>query len=194
MRNITIGGWLGLCVLLVSSGWVHADCLIRKDGRSFSGRVEPRAHGYRLIRANGPDLYFRRSAVAAIRKGTDCTRRPPASERSGTVAPAVPTSARSPGPAIPRVRLSKRPFRGEPISLNVVHADLRDVLHLLADSGGYNLVVAPDVQGEVTLNVRDVPWDQLFDLLVHMYGYAYHRVGTVLIVAPRDRILQMHDP
>ncbi len=48
---------------------------------------------------------------------------------------------------------------GAAIDLDVEHADIRDVLRLLADAGHVNLVVANDVDGKVTLRVKHVAWD-----------------------------------
>jgi type II secretory pathway component HofQ len=48
---------------------------------------------------------------------------------------------------------------GAPIDLDVNHADVRDVLRLLADTANVNLVIADDVAGKVTLKLKRVAWD-----------------------------------
>jgi type IV pilus assembly protein PilQ len=48
---------------------------------------------------------------------------------------------------------------GTPVDLDLVHADVRDVLRMLADTANVNLVVSDDVDGKVTLKLKRVPWD-----------------------------------
>ena len=48
---------------------------------------------------------------------------------------------------------------GATIDLDVTHADIKDVLRLLADTASINLVVSDDVDGKVTLKLKRVPWD-----------------------------------
>ena len=52
-------------------------------------------------------------------------------------------------------------YRGTTRDLDVKDADIRDVFRLLADTGKFNLVVADDVRGKVTLRLSRVPWDQI---------------------------------
>jgi type IV pilus assembly protein PilQ len=67
--------------------------------------------------------------------------------------------------APPRARAGSDPcrpgakHRGAPVDLDVKDADLHDVMRLLADVGGINLVIASDVRGKVTLRVKRVAWD-----------------------------------
>jgi len=78
------------------------------------------------------------------------------------------------------------------VSLEVVDADLRDLLETLGQMGGLNVLIAPDVQGKVTLRVKDVPWDQLLDLITRMYHLAYRVEGKVIVVASPDRLQKMY--
>ncbi len=58
------------------------------------------------------------------------------------------------------------------------------MLQVLADYAGINLVASDDVQGNVTLRLQDVPWDQALDLVLRSKGLAQRHEGNVLLVAP----------
>jgi type IV pilus assembly protein PilQ len=73
---------------------------------------------------------------------------------------------------------------GKRISLDVVRADLHDVLRMLADQGRLNLVVAEGVQGKVTLRLRDVPWNEVLETVLASHGLGTERRGNVVRVAP----------
>src|SRR4051812_3150931 len=55
-------------------------------------------------------------------------------------------------------------FKGKPISLQVRDAEVADVLRLIGEASGFNVVIGDDVKGKVTLALTDVPWDQALDL------------------------------
>jgi type II secretory pathway component HofQ len=79
--------------------------------------------------------------------------------------------------APPRVE-SKR------INLDVVRADVHNVLRMLADVGRLNLVVSEHVQGEVTLKLKNVPWREALDVVLASKGLGQELQGNVLRVAP----------
>jgi type IV pilus assembly protein PilQ len=79
---------------------------------------------------------------------------------------------------------SAAPYQGEPLSLNFQDVEVRSVLQVLADYAGVNLVASDAVQGNVTLRLQDVPWDQALDLVLRSKGLAQRREGNVLLVAP----------
>lgn len=77
----------------------------------------------------------------------------------------------------------KKQYAGKPISLDLLDADLRNVLRLIADVTGTNIVIEPDVAGKVTLKVEQVPWDQVLDMVLSMNGLGMERSGNVIRVA-----------
>ncbi|KEY86068.1 pilus assembly protein PilQ [Pseudomonas capeferrum] len=79
---------------------------------------------------------------------------------------------------------SAMPYRGEPLSLNFQDVQVRAVLQVLADYAGVNLVASDSVQGNITLRLQDVPWDQALDLVLRSKGLARREEGNVLLVAP----------
>src|SRR5690606_15811126 len=62
------------------------------------------------------------------------------------------------------------------------------VLQLLAETSGLNIVVSDTVQGNVTLRLQNVPWDQALDILMTTKGLDMRRNGNVMIVAPAQEI------
>jgi len=79
-------------------------------------------------------------------------------------------------------------YVGETMSLNFQEVEVRAVLQLLADFTGFNVVVSDAVQGSITLNLQDVPWDQALDLVLKSKGLGKRLEGNVLLIAPSEDI------
>lgn len=79
-------------------------------------------------------------------------------------------------------------YTGEKLSLNFQDIDVRSVLQLIADFTDLNLVASDTVQGNITLRLQNVPWDQALDLVLKTKGLDKRKVGNVLLVAPADEI------
>ena len=79
-------------------------------------------------------------------------------------------------------------YTGEKLSLNFQDIDVRSVLQLIADFTDLNLVASDTVQGNITLRLQNVPWDQALDLVLKTKGLDKRQVGNVLLVAPADEI------
>ena len=84
--------------------------------------------------------------------------------------------------------LAATSYTGERLSLNFQDIATRAVLQLLADTGGVNMVVSDAVQSSVTLQLRDVPWDQVLDIILTTEGLDMHRDGNVIVVAPPEEL------
>ncbi len=85
-------------------------------------------------------------------------------------------------------RKDKFGFTGEKLSLNFQDIEVRSVLQLLADFTGLNLVVSDSVEGNLTLRLKNVPWDQAMDIILKTKGLAQRKAGNVILVAPTDEI------
>jgi type IV pilus assembly protein PilQ len=79
-------------------------------------------------------------------------------------------------------------YSGEKLSLNFQDIDVRSVLQLIADFTELNLVASDTVQGNITLRLQNVPWDQALDLVLKTKGLDKRKIGNVLLVAPADEI------
>lgn len=86
--------------------------------------------------------------------------------------------------------LAESPREARRISIDVVRADIHDVLRLLAEKGGLNVVVADEVQGKVTLRLRDVPWRQALDTVLASRGLGHELKGNVMRVAPMTQLAE----
>jgi len=79
-------------------------------------------------------------------------------------------------------------FTGERLSLNFQDIEVRSVLQLLADFTGLNLVVSDSVVGNLTLRLKNVPWDQAMDIILKTKGLDKRQAGNVILIAPTDEI------
>ena len=79
-------------------------------------------------------------------------------------------------------------YTGERLTLNFQDIETRAVLQLLAETSGRNIVVSDTVQGNVTLRLRNVPWDQALDIVMTTKGLDMRENGNVIIVAPAEEI------
>ncbi len=78
----------------------------------------------------------------------------------------------------------KKEYTGERLSLNFQNIEVRAVLQLIADFTGVNMVTSDSVQGNVTLRLKNVPWDQALDIILKTKGLAKRQKGNVMLVAP----------
>ncbi len=78
----------------------------------------------------------------------------------------------------------KKTYRGKKLSLNFQDIEVRSVLQLLADFTDKNIVVSDSVKGNITLRLKDVPWDQALDIVLESKGLAMRSNGNVIWVAP----------
>ena len=77
----------------------------------------------------------------------------------------------------------KKAYRGKKLSLNFQDIEVRSVLQLLADFTDKNIVVSDSVTGNITLRLKDVPWDQALDIVLESKGLAMRSNGNVIWVA-----------
>jgi type IV pilus assembly protein PilQ len=79
-------------------------------------------------------------------------------------------------------------YSGQRLTLNFQDIETRAVLQLLAETSGRNIVVSDTVQGNVTLRLRNVPWDQALDIVMTTKGLDMRQNGNVIMVAPAEEI------
>jgi len=90
----------------------------------------------------------------------------------------------------PRLQaLADKPrYTGEKLTLNFQNVEIRAVLQVLADFTGLNIIASDTVTGNITLRLKDVPWDQALDIILRAKGLDKRVTGTVIWVAPRDEL------
>jgi len=79
-------------------------------------------------------------------------------------------------------------FSGEKLSLNFQSIEVRALLQVIADFTNFNVVTSDTVTGNVTLRLKDVPWDQALDIILQAKGLGVRKTGNVLWIAPKDEI------
>lgn len=79
-------------------------------------------------------------------------------------------------------------YYGKPISIEVRDTPIRDVISLISEQSGANIILADDVNGNVTLKLRSIPWDQALAILMRTRALGYIRQGSVLRIAPISRL------
>jgi type IV pilus assembly protein PilQ len=85
---------------------------------------------------------------------------------------------------------STRRYSGRRIDLDFKDADIHNILRLLSEVGGVNVVTADNVGGTVTIRMRDVPWDQALDVVLQAKSLGMVRQGNLLRVAPLAQLEQ----
>jgi len=79
-------------------------------------------------------------------------------------------------------------YTGERLSLNFQDIPVRAVLQLIADFTGLNVVVSDSVDGNLTLRLKNVPWDQALDIILKAKGLSKRESGNVMLIAPSEEI------
>ncbi|HEX7972763.1 MAG TPA: type IV pilus secretin PilQ, partial [Thiobacillus sp.] len=80
-------------------------------------------------------------------------------------------------------------YTGEKLSLNFQNVEVRSVLQVIADFTGLNIIASDTVTGNLTLRLKDVPWDQALDLILQTKGLDKRQNGNVIWIAPKDELL-----
>jgi type IV pilus assembly protein PilQ len=112
---------------------------------------------------------------------------PPATEDVFSNQPAI-TNAPQTLSGTRQLSAGQRVFNGEPISLNLKDADLKDVLRTFAELTGLNIAVDPGVNGSVTVDFVDVPWDQALDIILRQNNLTFVLEGNVMRIGTIDRL------
>ncbi|CED70402.1 fimbrial assembly protein PilQ precursor [Aliivibrio wodanis] len=76
----------------------------------------------------------------------------------------------------------------KPISINFQDIPVRNVLQLIADYNDFNLVVADSVEGNLTLRLDGVPWQQVLDIILQVKGLDKRVEGNVVLIAPKSEL------
>lgn len=83
----------------------------------------------------------------------------------------------------------KPQYKGDKLSLNFQNIEVRTVLQVIAEFTGLNIVTSDSVNGNITLRLKDVPWDQALDLILQTKGLDQRRAGNIIQIAPREELL-----
>jgi type IV pilus assembly protein PilQ len=79
-------------------------------------------------------------------------------------------------------------YTGDKLSLNFQNIEVRAVLQVIADFTNLNIITSDTVSGNLTLRLKDVPWDQALDIILQAKGLDMRKTGNVVWIAPRDEL------
>lgn len=113
---------------------------------------------------------------------------PPVSRPASSVARAVLPPPPAAGEEGQTGRSTKKHYFGQPISLDLKDAEVHNVLRLLADVSGLNIVATDDVKGTMTLRLNDIPWDQALDIVLQTQNLESVHEGNVVRVSTVKRL------
>jgi type IV pilus assembly protein PilQ len=92
-------------------------------------------------------------------------------------------------PVVADARATQRGrYTGEKLSLNFQNVEVRAVLNVIADFTDLNIITSDTVAGNITLRLKDVPWDQALEIILQTRGLDSRRSGNVIWIAPRDEL------
>jgi type IV pilus assembly protein PilQ len=77
-------------------------------------------------------------------------------------------------------------YQGEKLSLNFQNIEVRSLLQVIADFTNFNVVTSDTVTGNLTLRLKDVPWDQALDIILETKGLGLKKTGNVILIAPKE--------
>ncbi|HEY6556295.1 MAG TPA: type IV pilus secretin PilQ [Polyangiaceae bacterium] len=121
------------------------------------------------------------AGFADVREAAPGGAAPSGAEGGPVERSSVPEQA---GAFTPTVVGQQQRFTGRRIDLDLKDADVHNVLRLLADVGRVNIVTADNVAGNVTIRMRNVPWDQALDVVLQAKALGMVRQGNMIRVAP----------
>jgi type IV pilus assembly protein PilQ len=79
-------------------------------------------------------------------------------------------------------------YAGEKLSLNFQNIEVRALLQVIADFTNFNVVTSDSVTGNVTLRLKDVPWDQALDIILQAKSLGLRKNGNVILIAPKEEL------
>ena len=110
-----------------------------------------------------------------------------------TVPPAPTQKVSIPTVGRPEIELLPKRYTGRRISLDFQDADISNVLRLIADVSGLNIVLGEEVKGKITLKLQNVPWDQALDIILKSKGLGQLREGNIIRVDTNANISKLQD-
>lgn len=104
--------------------------------------------------------------------------------------PPKPAAKAEPEQKKPLLKTGTGKYAGKKINLDMMEANITDVLRLLAEVSDLNIIASDDVSGTISLRLKNVPWDQAFDIILKAKGLGKTLEGNVVRVAPEGKIRQ----
>jgi type IV pilus assembly protein PilQ len=149
------------------------------------------------ILREGPQVMVELSHSAPSNQLSNVPRRPhlmPVSmQRAVQTSPVGPLTVAQAVSPPPNPSATGTVYTGQRISLDFQQADLIDVLRLIAEVSGMNIITSPEVAGRVTTRMVNVPWDQALDMILKTFALGKVQEGSIIRVAPLERLRKERD-
>jgi type IV pilus assembly protein PilQ len=174
----------------------------KDDKKDDSKPAEQTAAGEPVVRASEAAAKFAdKSATELLPVNANASLHSDAAPQSAQSAPAAGTAIQ---PAVnlaaeQKTQMSQRSassgpkYTGEPISVNLKDVDLKDFFRLIHEISGLNVVLDPNVHGNLTVVLDDVPWDQALDIVLKNNDLDRELEGNVLRIATVDTLKKEAD-
>ncbi|MBN1914062.1 MAG: type IV pilus secretin PilQ [Candidatus Omnitrophica bacterium] len=78
--------------------------------------------------------------------------------------------------------------KSQNVTLDFKDADIRNVLKIISYKSGVNIISTPEVVGNITIRLVDVPWEKAMDVILKTYGFGYEKQANIIMVAPIDKL------
>jgi type IV pilus assembly protein PilQ len=129
-----------------------------------------------------PEIQKVQSAESAAAKKTVCQQKAPVPEQAPA---AVPASAEG----LAEGGIGSE-YTGQKISLDFKDADIKNILRLISDVSGFNIITSDKVAGRVTLKIEDIPWEQALDIILESNNLGKIVAGNIIRIDTLDQILK----
>ncbi len=93
--------------------------------------------------------------------------------------------------AEPEMPIADSLSASDSVTLDFKDADINNVLRIISYKSGMNIVPTPDVIGNVTIKLSDVPWEQALDVILKTYGFGYQKQGNIILVTKLENMAKI---
>jgi type IV pilus assembly protein PilQ len=135
-------------------------------------------------------LYALSAAIFILAFAFRSFAEPPAAEAAPQPPAAAPQPpAAAPQPAEPaKAQMRHAPAASENVTLDFKEADIKNVLKIISYKSGVNIVTTPEVMGNVSIRLIDVPWELALDIILKTYGFGSQKQGNVILVTKMENV------
>jgi len=116
------------------------------------------------------------------------TQAAPEVKEQAAVEPVVVTTADQGQPSQGTPTEEESIISSQNVTLDFKDADILNILKIISYKSGVNIITTPEVMGNVTVRLVDVPWDKALSAILKTYGFGYERIGNIITVAPIDKL------
>ena len=150
------------------------------------------------VRQEGPNVIIDFNVAALTEPAASTAQKLPAATEAANVP--IPPKDAVPKNAAPKDKVvgseqapEPKNYTGHQVSIDFQDANIKSVLRLLAELAGVNIVSGDDVKGNVTIQMKNVPWDQALDTILSITGLGKRQADNVITVMTLDQMKKSRD-